>query len=150
MNLLKMIGQIMVIGCVAVAAFTIVGKVRQRTAGSGSSAGATAGAGDKVSDAGFFLLSKDDAANNTVIVMCAPNCPRIESQRAHALGDSLASAGIPYELRSEIGFTFHDPDDMARVQKYMENVTNPLVLIRGRAKGNPTFDEVVAEYRGGK
>jgi hypothetical protein len=52
-------------------------------------------------------------------------------------------------MKSEIGFNFTDPDDAARVQKYMANVANPLVLVRGRAKGNPTFDDVIAEYRAG-
>jgi hypothetical protein len=137
MGLLKLVGKVALGAVVAVAVLTLAGKIRQRTA---LSLPATAGA------AGFILLSPDDAANNTVIIMAPPNCPSLDAQRARALGDALARTGIPHQLKSELGFTCHDPDEMARVQKFMAQVTNPLVLIRGRAKGNPTLDEVIAEY----
>ncbi len=82
--------------------------------------------------------------------MSPPNCPSTDAQWARALGDSLARAGIPHEMKSEIGFNFDNPDDVARVNKYMANIANPLVLVRGWARGNPTFDQVVAQYRAGK
>ncbi len=149
MGLLKLVLKVSVFGVVAIAALAIVGQVRQHLASIGGAPARTA-SGDQASAAGFVLLSKDDAANQKVIVMCAPNCPRAESVRARDLGQALAVIGIPYELKSDISFSFHRPEEMARVQQFMANVTNPLVLIRGRAKGNPTFEEVVAEYRSGK
>ncbi len=144
MGLLKLVGKVALGAVVAVAVLTVAGKIRQRTARAPEAAGAEPNA------SGFFLLSPDDAADNTVIIMSPPNCPSLDAQRARALGDALARAGIPHRMKSEIGFTFHDPDDMARVQNYMAHVTNPLVLIRGRAKGNPTLDEVIAEYHAGR
>ena len=148
MNFLKMLLKLAVFAVVAVAAFTIIGKVRQRAGATGSAA--TTQADDKLSGAGFFLLSRDDAKNQKVVIMSPPNCPSDEAQRARALGDSLARAGIPHEMKSEIGFSFDNPDDVARVNKYMNNIANPLVLVRGWARGNPTADQVIAQYRSGK
>jgi len=75
---------------------------------------------------------------------------RDEAARARLLQATLQSAGIPCELKQEIGFQFTDPDDVARVNKYMANVANPLVLVRGWAKGNPSAQDVIAQYRAGK
>jgi len=152
MNLLKTLGKLVVIVCVSIAALTIIGKVRQHAAATG---GATAAAGksaddDKLSDAGFFLLSRDDAKNPNVVIMSPPNCPSYEAQRARELADGLRDAGIPSELKQGIEFQFHDPDDVARVNKHMANVPNPLVLVRGWAKGSPTLQDVIAQYNAGK
>lgn len=150
MNFLKMLLKLAVFAVVAVAALTIIGKVRQRSAAGGGGGSATAKADDKLSEAGFFLLSRDDAKNPNVTVMMAPNCPSDEAQRAQALVASLHSAGIPAVTKQGIEFTFTDPKDVERVNKYMNNVANPLVLVRGWAKGNPTADQVIAQYRAGK
>ena len=69
---------------------------------------------------------------------------------APAIDVFVQSAGIPCELKSEIGFSFDNPDDVARVNKYMANIANPLVLVRGWARGNPSADQVIAQYRAGK
>ena len=149
MNLLKTLFKLAVFAVVAVAALTIVGKVRQRTAGSAAAA-TTAKAEDKLSEAGFFLLSRDDAKNPNVTVMTPPNCPSEEAQRAQALVGSLHAAGIPCVMKQDIGYTFNNPEDFERVKKHTANIPNPLVLVRGWAKGNPTVDQVIAEYRAGK
>lgn len=138
-----MLGKLAITGVVAVAAFTIVGKVRQASAGSAAAKAPDATA----SEAGFVLLKSDDATNGSVIIMSPPNCPSQEAQRARALAAALASAGIPHQVRSEISFEFNDEKEAARIQKFMGEVTNPLVLVRGRGKGNPTLEAVIAEYR---
>lgn len=145
MNLLKILFKLAVFAVVAVAALTIVGKVRQRSAAGNSSRAAA----DKPSDAGFILLRPEDAKNPRVAIMSPPNCPSDAAQRARALDSALNSAGIPCEIKSGISFSFDNPDDAARVQKFMANVADPLVLVRGWAKGNPTVDQVIAEYRTG-
>jgi hypothetical protein len=143
MGLLKMLGKLALTGVVAVAALTIVGKIRQ------ASAGNAAAAPEAASEAGFVMLKPEEANSKTVVIMSAPNCPREEAVRARALAAKLQAAGIPNELRSEISFSFTDEKEAARIQKFMGEVTNPLVLIRGRAKGNPTLEAVIAEYRSG-
>jgi len=147
MNLLKMLAKLAVVACLGVAALTIVGKVRQR---SGTVRGGSPMAvkdDDRLSPAGFFLLSRDEASNPRVVIMSPPDCPSVEAHRAQALAEALAQAGIPSEMRQELNFTFHDPDDAARVNRHTPNLANPLVLVRGWAKGNPSLAEVVAQYR---
>ena len=149
MGLLKLVFKVSLAGVVVVATLAVVGLVRQHLAEVGG-ARVPLAAGRPKGGTGFVLLSKNDAANDKVIIMCAAHCPRAESVRARDLGQALGVIDIPYELKSDISFSFHRADEMARVQQFMANVTNPLVLIRGRAKGNPTFEEVVEEYRYGK
>lgn len=139
-----MLGKLAITGVVAVAALTIVGKVRQSSA---TNAAVAKAPDTTASEAGFVMLKPDEATNGSVIIMSAPNCPREEAVRARALAASLQAAGIPNEVRSEIGFEFNDEKEAARIQKFMGEVTNPLVLVRGRAKGNPTLEAVIAEYR---
>jgi len=148
MNLLKLLGKLAVLACVGIAALTIAGKVRQNSGGAAASG--PSAADDKLSAAGFFLLSRDDANNPNVIITAPPNCPSETAQHARALGDALAQAGIPHEMRSGVEFQFHDPADVERVNKHMANIANPLVLVRGWAKGNPTLDDIIAQYRNGR
>ena len=143
MGLLKTLSKLAITGVVAVAALTIVGKVRQASA---ANAGKSP---DAASEAGFVMLKPEEATNGAVVIMSAPNCPREEAVRARALAASLQEAGIPNEIRSEISFQITDEKEAARIQKFMGNVSNPFVLVRGRAKGNPTLEAVIAEYRSG-
>jgi ABC-type transport system substrate-binding protein len=134
-----------------IVALTIFGKVRQKVVANAPAKTAKAGnAKDPgLSAAGFFLLSRDDANNPRVTIMSAPNCPSHEAQMAEALASGLNSAGIPCELKQGIEFQFTDPADVARVNKYMASVANPLVLVRGWAKGAPSAQDVIAQYRSG-
>lgn len=158
MSLLKTVMAIIL----AIAALTIFGKIRQKIAETAparaantkaAGAGAAAPADSKdpgLSPNGFFLLDRAEASNPRVVIMSPPNCPSYEAQLASALEGSLNSAGVPTEMRQEIGGTITNPDDMARIQKYMTNVANPLVIVRGWAKGNPTAQDVIAQYNSGK
>ena len=145
MMILKMILAIVL----AVVVLTIFGKVRQKVAASAPAA--TASARDPgLSPAGFFLLKKEEAKNPRVTIMSPPNCPSHEAAMARSLQASLQNAGIPAELKDSIEFQFTDPADVERVNKYMSNVANPLVLVRGWAKGAPTAQDVIAQYNAGK
>lgn len=134
---------------VAIVTLTIFGKVRQRVAASSPAAGASAG-DPGLSAAGFFLLKKDDAKNPRVTIMAPPNCPSHEAAMARSLQASLAGAGIPAELKDRIEFQFTDPAEVERVNKYMASVANPLVIVRGWAKGAPTAQDVIAQYNSGR
>jgi hypothetical protein len=138
---------------VAIVALTVFGKIQQKIGSSGGSskpAPASSAKDPGLSPAGFFLLSRDDAKNPRVTIVSAPNCPSHEAQRAEALASALTSAGIPCELKQGIEFQFTDPADGERVNKYMANAANPVVLVRGWAKGSPTTDDVIAQYRSGQ
>lgn len=130
----------------AIIALTIVGKIRQKVAETAPASAAASAKDPGLSPAGFFLLKADEAKNPRVTIMSPPNCPSHEAQLARSLEASLQAAGIPCEMKQEIAFEFHDPDEVARVNKYMTNIANPLVLVRGWAKGNPTTQDVIAQY----
>ena|GEM_PF-1114206 len=139
----------------AIVGLTIFGKVRQSLAANSAKtqAGTAAKAGAKdpgLSPAGFFLLTCDDANNPRVTIMSPPNCPSREAMVARELEASLQAAGIPCEMKQEIAFTFTSPEEAERVNRYMSNVANPLVLVRGWAKGNPLPQEVIAQYQSGR
>ena len=144
----------------AIAALTIFGKVRQKIAETAPARAATAKASAAaapadntdpgLSSAGFFLLDRAEASNPRVTIMSPPNCPSYEAQLAQALEGSLNSAGIPTEMKQGIGGNIATREDAARINKYMTNVANPLVIVRGWAKGNPTAQDVIAQYRAGK
>lgn len=135
---------------IAVAALTIFGKIRQQAAASGPAKSAASSKDPGLSPNGFFLLTRDDAKNPRVTIMSPPNCPSHEAAMARSLQASLSNAGIPAELKDSIEFQFTDPADAERVNKYMANVANPLVLVRGWAKGAPTAQDVIAQYNSGK
>ncbi|GLQ98847.1 hypothetical protein [Dyella mobilis] len=83
-----------------------------------------------------------------VMVVAAENCPHADAQRADHLAEALRDRGIPVSRTHEVRF---NPAhiDMAvaqRIPSVMEGAL-PIVFIHGRAKGNPSLDEVVAEYQ---
>ena len=145
MNILKMILAVFAV----IVAFTLLGKFSQKmdSLGAAATAAADRAKNPGLSPAGFFLLSRDDAKNPRVTIMSPPNCPSREAQLAQALAAALNSAGIPCELKQGIDFQFHDPAEVERVKIYMTHVANPLVLVRDWAKGNPTAQDVIAQYR---
>jgi hypothetical protein len=128
---------------IAFGAFTLYAKYRQA-----HPAPAAAGAPDaNVSPAGFVLLNREEARNPTVTVMVAPGCPRDEAVRGRELHAALQQAGIPCTMSNTLQISFTDPAEAQRVQQFMSRVQNPLVLVRGWAKGNPSLEDVVAQYR---
>lgn len=88
---------------------------------------------------------------STVMVVAAENCPHADAQRADRLAEQLRDRGIPVLRTHQVDFDPHhfDPAFMKRVPAIMEGVL-PIVFIHGRAKGNPTLDDVVAEYQAPK
>jgi hypothetical protein len=83
-----------------------------------------------------------------VMVVAAENCPHADAQRADRLAEELQERGIPVSRTHEVNF---NPEhiDLAvaqRIPSVMEGAL-PIVFIHGRAKGNPSLDDVVAEYQ---
>lgn len=83
----------------------------------------------------------------TVYVVAAENCPHEEAQRADRLATELSNQNISVQRTHRVGFsTLREASQAERVNTVM-NGELPIVFINGRAKSNPTLDEVVKEYR---
>lgn len=104
------------------------------------------------SPVGFVsAVMPDGVRPNTVIILAPQNCPSDEAQRADTLASRLTRAGIPNTRSSSYEANIADPtkEQQAAVQRAV-NVINgevPAVFVNGMAKANPSFDEVVSEYR---
>jgi hypothetical protein len=100
------------------------------------------------------VIVPEDARRNTVIIFAPLNCPSDGAQRADALADELTSRGIPNVRSNSYGATVTNPtaDQEAKIQRTQDvmNAGVPAVIINGRAKANPTLDEVIAEYSGSR
>jgi hypothetical protein len=144
MKLLKLIAFVFV----AIVALTVFGKVKQKLAAKNPQVAQAGNPKDPgLSPQGFFLMTRAEEKKRTVTVFSAPGCPSSEAQRARDLMASIQAAGIPCEEKQGIELTFTDPDDTARMQKYGSTIENPLVMVRGWGKGNPSAEQVIAEYR---
>lgn len=100
---------------------------------------------------GFREVPLPDGISAHGVVIFAPeNCPAEAGQRARRLASRLSDAHIPYQQSSNATFsTLASQDEADRVTAVM-NGPVPVVFVNGRAKANPTSEEVVAEYRRGR
>lgn len=116
---------------------------------SGRTEGPAAQAGEAgAASRGFVPLPAFAGSSGRAVVIFAPeNCPEDAGRRADALADQLGRSGVPVSRLSHVSFTMNDADP-ATVQRINAVMTGtiPIVVVRGRAKANPTLDEVMAEY----
>jgi hypothetical protein len=100
------------------------------------------------SNATFVVLPAVAGANPTrVMVIAAEDCPEAAARRADDLAERLARDGIPVTRAHNVSFpAVNGADELQRVNRVMHGEL-PIVIVHGRAKANPTFDEVLAEYR---
>ena len=100
---------------------------------------------------GFVAVPPPDGAPaNMVMVVAAENCPHEDAQRADRLTAELKGRGIPVQRSHQVSFTINSPD--AAVPERISSVMNgqlPIVFINGRAKPNPSLDDVIAEFKSG-
>jgi hypothetical protein len=85
----------------------------------------------------------------TVFVVAAENCPHEDAQRADRLAEALAQKGIPVERSHRVEFQFTSQPDAATVESIKKIMNGPLpaVFVNGRAKSNPSPEEVDVEFR---
>lgn len=104
----------------------------------------------QMAQAGFILLPPAEGQRaQTVFVVAAENCPQEAAQRADRLAQALSERGIPVERTHQARFRFTSRPDAATLES-MNNVmggTLPIVFINGRAKSNPSLEQVTAEYK---
>ncbi|MEO8005446.1 MAG: hypothetical protein ABI771_11110 [Betaproteobacteria bacterium] len=85
---------------------------------------------------------------DTVIILAAENCPKEDARRADQLAEDLGRRKVPYTRAHSANLSIPEPTPalLKRIDKVM-NGPLPVVFVRGRAKSNPTLDEVLAEYQ---
>jgi len=108
--------------------------------------------GPLISSNGFIALPPAVGQSpGKVFVLAALNCQKEEALRADSLAEELSRKGIPVERISAARFRFASPPDDA-VMERMEMMKGPfpVVFVNGRAKSNPSFEEVVVELRGSR
>lgn len=94
------------------------------------------------------LIGVQNQAPDTVYVIAPPNCPSEEGQRATRLVEALKQRGVPVAQSSGVRQIFDDIptlEELGRLEALTKHPA-PLVVINGRAKPNPTLDEVIAEF----
>lgn len=108
-------------------------------------------AGPMVSNNGFVRIPEVGGAKpDTVLVIAAQNCPHEDAQRADGLAQDLAAKGISVERTHNVSFVMQSTDTPEA--KNLPGIMNgplPVVIVDGRAKSNPTLDEVIAEVKRG-
>ena len=101
------------------------------------------------------VVQPDGFPARGVVIMAPENCPSEQAQNAEALFEKLKQAGVPVTKSSE--FSISPAGDLtgdvrAAMDRTMAVAQGkvPIVFIGKRGKANPSFDEVVAEYRSQK
>ena len=81
-----------------------------------------------------------------VWVLAPPYCPSEAGQRADELMRLLPRAGISCVRTEGIDLNVSSQEEADRINPVM-TAQWPIVVVYGRAKSNPTMDEIIAEYR---
>lgn len=101
------------------------------------------------SENGFVAMPPvEGQSTDAVLVVAAENCPHEDAQHADSLAEDLSRKGVPVVRTHTISFNLAAPDSSVaeRITSVM-NGSLPIVFVHGRAKPNPTLEEVVAEYQ---
>ena len=100
------------------------------------------------SASGFVQVPMPEGmAAHGVVVFAPDNCPSDAAQRAYALVSELGGMGVPVVRASAASFdNLPDAETAARVRAVMDGPI-PVVFVNGRAKADPSVQDVIAEYR---
>jgi hypothetical protein len=105
------------------------------------------------SQAGFADAVQPDGTDPRIVTVLMPvGCPMEAGRRGRALLDKIRAANIPVEALSNARVTIKARSKaefdakMERVNKVMGGET-PIVFFKGRAKDNPSFEDVLLEFR---
>jgi hypothetical protein len=106
-----------------------------------------------VADSNGFvpIATAPDSARNVAIVLAALNCPSAQARRADALATQLTRLGIANQRANSYFASITSRDQMPLVERTNAVLGGdiPIVIINGRAKANPTVEEVQSEYSTG-
>lgn len=103
-----------------------------------------------VADSNGFVpvVTAAGSAHNVAIVLAALNCPSAQAQRADALSAELTRLGLANQRANNYFASINSRDQMPLLNRTNEVLGGeiPIVIINGRAKANPSAEEVQAEY----
>ena len=107
------------------------------------------GTGSSASSGFVALPAVRGQSPTAVLVVAAEDCPHDDAQRADRLTDDLSRNGVRVVRTHSIGFDIPNGGqaDLDQINRVMTGPL-PVVFVRGRAKANPTLEEVLAEYKG--
>ncbi len=90
------------------------------------------------------------APTDQVIILAALNCPSAAAKRANTMAQRLTELGIPNSRENHYSASISDPKQFPLLQRTSIVLGGeiPVVIVNGKAKANPTVDEVAAEFRG--
>lgn len=104
------------------------------------------GASHARGSSGFVSMPQPIGTSPYQVLIFAPrNCPSAAAQRARELSRELAARDVPHAQLEEANFDLDSADGAAAVKRVMEGAV-PIVIVHGRAKANPSLDDVLAEY----
>jgi hypothetical protein len=149
--------KLILLACVAIGAYQLYGEWREHKAAREYEAFvASESANRPPSPSGFMDAVVPDGVSPYVVTLLMPvGCPLEAGRRGKALIEKLKAANIPVTATAEahVSVKAHSQEELdamiAMTNKVMTGET-PIVFFKGRAKNNPSFDDVVAEYRVGK
>lgn len=97
---------------------------------------------------GFVDIPMPDGMSSRGVVVFAPdNCPQDAGQRAQALADYLRAQGVPHTRATRAEYNnLSSAEEASKVMAVM-NGAIPIVYVNGRARANPSPQDVVAEFR---
>ncbi|MBU8976185.1 MULTISPECIES: hypothetical protein [unclassified Lysobacter] len=100
---------------------------------------------------GFKSMPLPDGVPSRGVVVFAPkHCTSDAARRTDELVRHLSKHGVAYSRTDSASFnSITSQEEATRVMSVM-NGPVPIVYVNGRAKANPTPQEVVAEFRGKK
>lgn len=115
-----------------------------------SSSGGTGGSTQvrgKASAAGFVAIPRPaEMPRGRVLIVAPPHCPSSVGRRADEMERQLKAAQIPYVRTGSVSFPLIGTEaEVDRLRAVMD--APPVVFINGKAKGAPSTDEIVAEFR---
>jgi len=98
---------------------------------------------------GFVSIAMPDGApQDTVLIFAALNGPSAQARRADDMAEKLQKMGIPIQRSNNFSISRVSAEQMPLLTR--TNVVMggpiPIVLVNGKAKNDPTVDEVALEY----
>ncbi len=143
--------------CLGVGAYQLYGEWKARRATKEYEAfAASLPANRPPSPSGFRDAMAPDGVSPSVVTLFMPvGCPLEAGRRGRALIEKLKAAEIPVTATADAHMSMNahskaELDSMiARANTLMTGET-PIVFYKGRAKNNPSFGDVLAEYQAQK
>lgn len=143
--------------CVGLGAYQTYGTWKERRALHQYLAFMASEAKDRpASQAGFIDAVEPDGIDPNVMTVFMPvGCPRAAGQRGRALIEKMNASRIPATAASDAHVTLNakskiELEAKAELANRVMTGETPIVFFKGRAKNNPSFEEVLLEYQTSK